>query len=605
MKALKITISTVILLIIAVYAGLSVYLKFFFNPKDYSQKISTAFTKATGRQLSLNGKISINIFPRPAVNISQVEISNPKNISTTIAPYFMKIQTAQASLQMLPLFLGKLMPNSFSLDHADIYLIKTRNSNNWSMPSTNPAPTTTQTKRTQNHKSHTALATFVFPVNIINSTAHWIDTAKNQRSDINDITLKINPSDLGRHIKLAGDLVLNNHQQGLSTTINLSSSIDADWITKTFNLNSFLFTANFSATKKTTTVPPATRLSATGVFSAKQSRLKLTNINLSADNNQLAGKASVSNINKHPNIKFLLTAKNLDLNALSSSNPPQASSSTHARSQKITPGILIPVAILRAYDWNGQINLKNLHVKNLDLKNSDITSSGHNGNITLNLDHMQIDKGEVNINSQFDALANQSRLTFTLNIKAVPLKTLLSGLASYQKFSGTLNMQSNLKSYGISTTALTKNLSGNGRMTVNNGQLQGIDLEYVLKQGVAKISKQAITDNGNSNETNFTAMTTSYQVNNGIINNSNITLTANKLSLTGTGSTNLVTSNVNYHLNANYNYNNKAWSIPLMVHGTLMQPKVGLDLQAIAKSLLNGMGHHLMDNVFKNLFNRK
>ncbi len=126
-----IRISAIIILslvILLVAAG--IVLTQIINPNDYKPEIVAAVNKATGRELSINGNITLSLFPWLGVDVEDVELSNPQGFGEKA---FLKVGEAEIKLQLLPLLVGKVEFGAIVLDHANLYLVKkSTSSDNWS-----------------------------------------------------------------------------------------------------------------------------------------------------------------------------------------------------------------------------------------------------------------------------------------------------------------------------------------------------------------------------------------------------------------------------------------------------------------------------------------
>ena len=132
-KFLKLLAKIVGLLII-LYILLMVGIHFFLQPNTYKSLITKAFYKATGRNITIEGKVGLSLFPTPTITVNQITVANRKGfIAPKSANYFAKIGKAYLRLHMRPLFSGKIRPSKLLLTHASVNLITTASGkNNWS-----------------------------------------------------------------------------------------------------------------------------------------------------------------------------------------------------------------------------------------------------------------------------------------------------------------------------------------------------------------------------------------------------------------------------------------------------------------------------------------
>ena len=104
MKTLKLAIKLFIALIVLVVVGIIVLLATI-DPNDYKEDIVKAANDATGRELSIEGKIGWSFFPRLGFNIGNTKLSNAKGFQGDV---FAEVEKIDVGLQIKPLFQGKV-----------------------------------------------------------------------------------------------------------------------------------------------------------------------------------------------------------------------------------------------------------------------------------------------------------------------------------------------------------------------------------------------------------------------------------------------------------------------------------------------------------------
>ena len=96
LKLVVIVVGAVIVLLV----GAGLLLSLFFDPNDYKAEIATAVENASGRRLTLDGDLELEIFPRLRIAIGSAELSNAPGFGD--AP-FAAIDSAQLQIELLPL----------------------------------------------------------------------------------------------------------------------------------------------------------------------------------------------------------------------------------------------------------------------------------------------------------------------------------------------------------------------------------------------------------------------------------------------------------------------------------------------------------------------
>ena len=113
-----------------------------FDPNSLKPRIIEAVKRATGRDLILNGKISLEFSLRPTIRVDDVAFANPPGFSR---PQMATLQSLELELGLLPLLSSRIEIDRLLLIHPDIQLETTAaGQSNWQMtpevPPTAPPP---------------------------------------------------------------------------------------------------------------------------------------------------------------------------------------------------------------------------------------------------------------------------------------------------------------------------------------------------------------------------------------------------------------------------------------------------------------------------------
>jgi len=124
-KVIGIVVGALIVLIAAVLVAVATLL----DPNDYKDDITAAVARATGRQLTLDGKLDLSVFPTIRIAVGAATLSNAPGFGS--AP-MAKIGGAELSLALLPLLSGKVEVGRARLSGLDLNLERdARGRNNW------------------------------------------------------------------------------------------------------------------------------------------------------------------------------------------------------------------------------------------------------------------------------------------------------------------------------------------------------------------------------------------------------------------------------------------------------------------------------------------
>jgi AsmA protein len=137
-RPLRIALIAVVAVIVLVVGGGAIFLARF-DPNSLKPRIVEAVKRATGRDLTLNGKIGLKVSLTPTVRVEDVAFANPPGFSR---PQMATLQSMELELGLLPLLSSRIEIDHLLLIHPDILLeTAAGGQSNWQMtPEASPAP---------------------------------------------------------------------------------------------------------------------------------------------------------------------------------------------------------------------------------------------------------------------------------------------------------------------------------------------------------------------------------------------------------------------------------------------------------------------------------
>src|SRR5690606_636433 len=125
LKVLLIVVAAIVLLV----AGAVLFLTVVFDPNDYRDEIIAAVNDATGRELTLEGDLELEVFPSLRIAVGPAAISNAPGFGE--AP-FARIGAARLQLALLPLLSRRIEIGEARLEGLVLNLARNaQGRNNW------------------------------------------------------------------------------------------------------------------------------------------------------------------------------------------------------------------------------------------------------------------------------------------------------------------------------------------------------------------------------------------------------------------------------------------------------------------------------------------
>lgn len=126
------------LVFLGIVLGTALVVPFFLNINDYKPQILAEAKRALGREVLIDGDLSLSFLPSPQLTIDKVRIVN---IAGGASQDFLSVKRLRVSASLFPLFWKHLKVKSLDLDQPEIYLEKLPDGQvNWNFPSLSTPP---------------------------------------------------------------------------------------------------------------------------------------------------------------------------------------------------------------------------------------------------------------------------------------------------------------------------------------------------------------------------------------------------------------------------------------------------------------------------------
>jgi AsmA protein len=178
----------------------------------------------------------------------------------------------------------------------------------------------------------------------------------------------------------------------------------------------------------------------------------------------------------------------------------------------------------------------------------------------------------------------------------VDLAALGQDLLGSQDVTGTGDVTLNLVATGSNLGQMRRELDGDVAFAVTNGSLEGIDLWYELRRARARLDNVDIPARGTAaRRTTFSSLSASGVVENALLTNKDLNGRLDFMSISGSGTVNLLDDALNFDLTARFVDGETLQSdpemaklagaaVPLRVTGTIDAPSVLPDFGAIVRA---------------------
>ena len=618
----------------------------FIDPNQYRDEITQLVYDQSGLKVSINGPIGWSIFPWVGLSLEDVSVEGAN--SSQLA----QLGSAGVSVKLIPLLSKRIEMQTLELTGLELTLVKNaKGKGNWQVSA--PKPSEQQTPRgqepssTPTPESETAsspLKLDIASVNVSGLLISYDDQVSKQKYIIDQASLTTGairnrqPFDfeLKAHITIP-DLVVNSLISGEMTfnleagrydiqNLKVSATPDVDkgeslsivgnvqYQQTPMLVKGNLGVAEFNLANLLNQIkiqlPPMAdpkalnKFSLDSHFSTDGESLTADKLQLQLDSFTLDGNFRMSSIDRG-DMQFSFTGNDLNLDNYlppatedaEASDEEQPSDSEQPPSGKEHP--LIPEEMLRGLDLDGSMKLASLTIAKFIFEQPSLDIKAAQGKQEVNIGS-RFYQGTIDMKSNLDVRqSGNPKMAASAELKNISLEALSKPIPDLASLQGDVNAGMKVHTQGQYASVLTKNLNGNIEFKIDKGVFTDANFDKMVCEGVAKIRKKELraTDWGSSTE--FTDLSGTFVIKNGIASNDNLIAALAYMNLKGDGYVNLVDRQLDYHMGLNIRgeeapdsdpacqinkeYVNVTW--PVRCHGDLGDLKCGIDVKRLTETI--------------------
>ncbi|MFM5572939.1 AsmA family protein [Aeromonas veronii] len=338
--------------------------------------------------------------------------------------------------------------------------------------------------------------------------------------------------------------------------------------------------------------------------------ITLSKLVMSADEALLSGDGTVQ-LGAVPAISFDLKGEKLDLDKwlaksapttpaqAKEDKPAAGASNTAASDNKAVTGksealsaVEPDLGALKGVDLDGRLQLGSLRLKGLDLGAVDLQVAMAKGLLTLKQFSATVAGGQVSANGVLDARQQPATYKVHKQVAGVNIRPLLQTLAQSDLLEGKGDLDVQVQGRGLSELALRNGMQGKVTLKLSDGALHGINLPEMIREARATLTGKGAEQVKEARKTDFSALTASFQIANGIARSNDIQLFAPALRVKGEGQTALVPESLDFLFLTSIVESSKGQggkdvdelkeiTIPVRIGGHWQAPSYQLDVKAL------------------------
>ncbi len=383
-------------------------------------------------------------------------------------------------------------------------------------------------------------------------------------------------------ITLSGDMKVKEWDKTLTVVSHLT--------TNTFNARALLAQLGIDYTP--TNASALTKVKGSVKVTASPKGVSLQKLKLTLDESALTGHIAIINM-AQPQYRFDLALDNIVIDSYLPKTTVTADASAQT-STSATANLLAPLALFNNILAKGDFRANSVQANNLKVSDIDINVVSDKRLTTIK---PMLNLYQGNLNGTINLSKSKSpMLTTNISLNNIALEPLLTDAGITDQFSGIGNLNTN-----ITVTEKNGKTSPQGtvKLLAKDGAIKGIDIKKVLDEAQTVIDqirgKSSSSSSSSDDETRFAEMSATLLVNNDVISNNDLAISAPLFRISGKGSINTTQQTLDYltsivAVNTNSGQGGKSLdklkgiTIPVRFTGPLTAPSYKLDASALLKA---------------------
>ncbi len=365
-------------------------------------------------------------------------------------------------------------------------------------------------------------------------------------------------------------------------------------------------------------------------FDLAKSNLSFVLEKLTANAVELDGKADVT-LGDIPKVRFALHSPNIDLDEFLGLNQPAGGDkSVSGKSSSTGPEVEPDLLALNTLDVKGDITIDSFKAANAKMQAVNASFIINRGVFDLTAFSSKLYQGTINATAKLDSRKSPATYTVQNTIRGVQVQPLLIDVASNDKLEGTGNIGINVQGSGLTSTGIKKNLVGTVDINFADGAVNGINVAQLIRENYAKFKGQKVEGTAEVKKTDFSAMTATLKLSNGVVTTDNMQAQSPLLRVRGNGKANYLNETVDFTISTSIvgtlegqggkNIDElKDITIPINISGKWAEPKfklvfddvlkekaqkeIGRGVEKLKDKIKNEKTKDAVDSLLKGLFN--
>lgn len=551
----------------------------FITLDDFKPEIINMLREATGREIAIGGPIGFTVWPVLGLQLKDISIGNPRGSKD---PIMLAAQQLGVGVTLSSLMEHRLELRELRIVGGQLNLsTDARGRGNWNIQpdpdgeKSTPASDGDDTAAADGNQSEafSIKDIAIEKIEVLDTNISY-DSAGGTPVDLDNIDMTVSMPSLDKPLSVSGGLTLRDREirlqgtlgkpravmNGENTPVNVTFSIGGDQV----KLHGSAGTGNFKGDLSVKVGDlgqlagwianspahlPVRTLALSGKLDASSSRAELSGMHMSVDDMTVSGQATAQWSGARPRVNMDVDVSQLNLDRFmgdGSAAPVQSGSAASSGA-----GQAPDLSVLDKVNADITARLAGLVVKGAQLGATTLHATINNGALQASTSPADFYSGTVAVKTGVTAAGRGSR-SFTSNIvlAGVDIEPVLKQFAGSDRLSGRGDLTLNLNGPVAAPDVIKRELGGTGNFMFRNGALKGVNIAGLIRNAKSVLSRQAQDSSSGPVETDFTELSGTFRIDNGVVSNNDLKMLSPLVRVTGRGTASLPQDDVNYRIEA-------------------------------------------------------
>lgn len=624
-------------------AAIAVFL--FFDPNDFREDIARAVKDSVGRELIIDGDISLDLFPSIAIDVGSTSLGNAPGFGDEPMARF---DRARLRVKLMPLLLRReIEVGTAEVEALVLNLqVNTRGTGNWEglvpadeQDSTDEATqaqaaidisgfeirrATIRYRNAASGDSYTLSETQLSVGRVTGTDTLNVDglSVEGTLEGVADIPSKFKFETDGVEVQMAQQVVslqplhLNVFGIDIDAQIEPFSYANDVEPSATVHIDAFspksLMQVFGVDAPQTADIAALSSISIDARAQFTAASVDLTDLRITLDDSTLTGTLSVP-LSSSGSYRFDLLVDAIELDRYME---PSAAADSVARDDSAP--LEIPVDLIKPLHARGKLRITTATFAGLVFENVELGLNAADGRMRLNPITADFYGGNYHGDVRIDVSVATPVVSVNEKLDSVDIAGLAKAMFDQDNITGTMNAAFQLTGRGDDTSQMQRNLSGKMSFELKDGTFEGTDVWYELRRARALIKGSAAPQAVLPSRTPFNSVSATGVVTGGVMRNNDLYVELPFMQLKGTGQVDLVAATVAYDLVARVfdrpellqdvsedelNDFTRA-EIPLKVSGSLTSPSIKPDVEKLLRKQVEEEIKEQLKDKLRDLFGK-